>query len=419
MPRNGSGIYGPPAGTAAVPNTTIESADYNAVLDDLAQALTDSINVDGTAPFQANQSVGNNKLVNLGPGSSATDSLNLGQAQSNVVAHATATGGSADAITAMFSPAFTAYAAKMRFRFTASAANTIASPTVNVDGLGAKTVKKLNGLALEPGDIAGSGHVCDCLYDGTDILLLNFAPMTASEANNFTARQTFTRPAIHPYSLLADAATIAWDMAATSSNIKIALSASRNLGMPTNLVAGQNGLIIIQQDGTGGWSLTPSAIFKQSGGQAVFDMDTAANSKTVYLYEVVLDHTGAQVILIKRLWSEGSSSIGYWKEYDAGTYTSNATRSITHNLGRMPSLVQCYLQPTTAEHGYVTTDYIDIMSVAETGDPGRKPAVIVSATTVKIRIVDNQGSIVKLNATSVVQILNLSTAPSIRVRVYE
>jgi hypothetical protein len=28
MPRNGSGVYGPPAGTAAVPNTPIESAKY-------------------------------------------------------------------------------------------------------------------------------------------------------------------------------------------------------------------------------------------------------------------------------------------------------------------------------------------------------------------------------------------------------
>lgn len=35
MPRNGSGVYSKPAGTTAVPNTTIESAKYNDTIDDL------------------------------------------------------------------------------------------------------------------------------------------------------------------------------------------------------------------------------------------------------------------------------------------------------------------------------------------------------------------------------------------------
>ncbi|MCZ7488547.1 hypothetical protein [Rhizobium rhizogenes] len=37
MPRNGSGIYSKPSGTTAVPNTTIESAKFNQVIDDLVQ----------------------------------------------------------------------------------------------------------------------------------------------------------------------------------------------------------------------------------------------------------------------------------------------------------------------------------------------------------------------------------------------
>lgn len=36
MPRNGLGVFSLPAGTAAVPNTTIKSADYNSALNDLA-----------------------------------------------------------------------------------------------------------------------------------------------------------------------------------------------------------------------------------------------------------------------------------------------------------------------------------------------------------------------------------------------
>ena len=37
MPRNGSGVYSKPAGTTAVPDTTIESAKYNSTIDDLVQ----------------------------------------------------------------------------------------------------------------------------------------------------------------------------------------------------------------------------------------------------------------------------------------------------------------------------------------------------------------------------------------------
>lgn len=35
MPRNGSGVYSKPAGTTAVPNSTVESAKYNETIDDL------------------------------------------------------------------------------------------------------------------------------------------------------------------------------------------------------------------------------------------------------------------------------------------------------------------------------------------------------------------------------------------------
>jgi hypothetical protein len=95
MPRNGSGVYGPPAGTTAVPNTPIESAKYNAFVADASQAFTDSVNVQGTAPFQANQPMGGFKHTNLGAGSASTDSAQLGQAQSSIVAHAATVGGTA------------------------------------------------------------------------------------------------------------------------------------------------------------------------------------------------------------------------------------------------------------------------------------------------------------------------------------
>lgn len=391
MPRNGSGIYGPPAGTAAVPNTTIESADYNAVVADMSQALTDSINVQGTAPYQASQPMGGNKLTNLGAGAAAGDSASLGQTQSGVVAHATAVGGTSDAIIATFSPAFSAYTAKMRFRLTAGGANTIAAPTVNVDGLGVKTIKKLGGGALSPGDIAGSGHICDCVYNGTDVILLNFAPVAVDREQTFTAKQTFSKPVITTVTTLADAATIAWDMNATSNDVRIVLTASRNLGLPTNINTGQKGLLTIRQDGTGGWVLTPNAIFKQAGGQTVFDLDKVANAKTVYSYEVIEDHTAAKVILIRRLWSENTFAMGFYREYNLGTlgssYTGN-TYTQAHGLGRRPAFELAWLECISSDVGFSPGDraFTPFGYALDTGGGGNRNGLGISSDLTNVYV---------------------------------
>lgn len=417
MPRNGSGVYGPPAGTAAVPNTTIESADYNAVVADLSQAMTDSVNVQGTAPFQASQPMGGNKLTGLGAGSAATDSANLGQVQSALVAHAASVGGTADAITATFSPAFTAYAAKMRFRFTAGAANTATAPTINVDGLGAKTIKKLTGVALEAGDIAGVGHVCDCVYNGTDVLLLNPKPPVVDSERTFATRQTFSRPLIKTIATLTDAATIAWDMNANPNNVRILLTATRILGLPTNLNTGQSGLLIIQQDGTGGWGLTFNAIFKQPGGATIFDLDKAANTKTVFAYEVIEDHTATKIILLRRLWSEGKTSIGFYKEYDLGNY-SQGDYTTAHGLGRLPAFVQLYLRFDSSECGFTNGQRYD-MAYSGADDNGRKIGVYMDTTNV---VVDAPASNVTIQRADSIQMVGISsfvTAPNLILRIYE
>ncbi|MGE0853860.1 MAG: hypothetical protein AB7O44_30330 [Hyphomicrobiaceae bacterium] len=88
--------------------------------------------------------------------------------------YATAVGGTVDAITVTTNlPAFGAYSTAMRFRFTSAGMNTVTNPTINVDGLGAKTVKKWGNVALRKGEIGEAGHVCECTYDGTSIILLN------------------------------------------------------------------------------------------------------------------------------------------------------------------------------------------------------------------------------------------------------
>ena len=85
MPRDGSGNYTLPAGTAAVANTTIESAKYNDFIDDVASALSGSIAADGQKPFSGNQPMGGNKLTGLGAGSANGDSVRYEQSPAGIL----------------------------------------------------------------------------------------------------------------------------------------------------------------------------------------------------------------------------------------------------------------------------------------------------------------------------------------------
>lgn len=76
-----------------------------------------------------------------------------------------------DAYAITITPAITAYAAGQIFTFKAGTANTGAA-TLNVSGLGAKTIKKSQNLDLETGDIKANQIVVVC-YDGTNMQLLS------------------------------------------------------------------------------------------------------------------------------------------------------------------------------------------------------------------------------------------------------
>ena len=82
-------------------------------------------------------------------------------------------GGTADALTLTYGTAPPSYVAGMEFAFYAGAAsNAAASPTINVNALGAKTIYRLNGSsALGIGEVvANSLH--KLAYDGTNMRLI-------------------------------------------------------------------------------------------------------------------------------------------------------------------------------------------------------------------------------------------------------
>lgn len=184
MPRNGSGTYSR-AVSDYVYDTVISEADVNTEMDDIATALTASLAKDGQTTPTANLPMGGYRHTGVGNGSARTDYAALGQVQDGNVQWADA-GGTADAITATYSPAVTALVDGQLAYVRASAANATTTPTFSPNGLTPRIIVKTGGVALAAGDIAADGHELILRFDlsNTRWELLNpksASPSTASD----------------------------------------------------------------------------------------------------------------------------------------------------------------------------------------------------------------------------------------------
>jgi hypothetical protein len=99
------------------------------------------------------------------------------------------------------------------------------------------------------------------------------------------ATNTFTGAQIGNITTLTDGATITPDFAVNNS-FTVTLGGNRTLANPTNLVAGQSGVIIINQDGTGGRTLAYGSNYDFGGGTAP-TLTTTANAQDMIAYFVV------------------------------------------------------------------------------------------------------------------------------------
>jgi len=111
--------------------------------------------------------------VNMWTKNSANAMLQAPQVQNNTINSVTA-GGTSDAITATYAPVYAAWVDGMTFFAKITAANTTTTPTISPNGLTAKTIVKINGVALKVGDLA-VGMIAEFKYSSTldKVLLQN------------------------------------------------------------------------------------------------------------------------------------------------------------------------------------------------------------------------------------------------------
>lgn len=177
-------------------------------------------------------------------------------------------GGSADALTATYSPPLT-LADGTLCALIATAANATATPTFAPNGLTAHTIVKYAGSALVAGDIAGDDHVIILEYDatGTRWVLLNPAvTLTTLGAAKVAGGNAFTGQQTGGVSALTSSSnSIAMDMS-LNNNFSHTFTENTTLANPTNIVAGQSGQITFTQHASSAKTLAFASSWKEISG---------------------------------------------------------------------------------------------------------------------------------------------------------
>lgn len=123
-----------------------------------------------------NVDVSSKQIKNVANPTATKDAVNAEVVQNSTLIYGAATG-AANAYEVALTPAPTAYQAGMLLTFKANVANTGAA-TLNINGLGAKTIKKLVTTDVAANDIT-LGQMVIVMYDGTNFQYFNPATTTS------------------------------------------------------------------------------------------------------------------------------------------------------------------------------------------------------------------------------------------------
>ena len=151
----------------------IVALDHDTHDQDVADGVNTSLQKDGANQATAAIQMGAQQLANIGVATGQANVPKWTQYQNNIGRFITAAnvGGTADVITLTTGFSSTAYLAGQEFTFIAESANT-GSVTVNVDTLGAKTIKGQDTTTNLSANEWLTGERITILYDGTNILLM-------------------------------------------------------------------------------------------------------------------------------------------------------------------------------------------------------------------------------------------------------
>jgi len=138
-----------------------------------------------------------------------------------------------------------------------------------------------NGSIIFEGTTADANETTLTVTDPTADRTITLPDATTTVAGLAVA-QAFTKGQAGTPVALTDAASVAVDLS-LANNFTLTLAGNRTLAAPSNVTAGQSGVIVVTQDSTGSRTLAYNSIYKFAGGSAV-TLTTTASAVDVLAY---------------------------------------------------------------------------------------------------------------------------------------
>lgn len=154
-------------------NVKIMASRMDAEMDGFATGLSNCITKDGQTTITANIPMSNFKFTSIGDSTARTQYPSTGQIQDGGLVYVGSISGT-NTITGSLSPAITAYVTGAYYAFKVGTTNT-ASTTINLNSVGAKTIKNMEGNSLSGGELV-AGNLAVLYYDGTNMQLVSAVP---------------------------------------------------------------------------------------------------------------------------------------------------------------------------------------------------------------------------------------------------
>ncbi len=184
MPFNGAGTFSRDNGANTGSGLWVADRDGGANIlasrhdthdQDLANGLTGCVTKDGQTTRTANSPMSGYGHTNVAAASALTMYARASQVQDGSIIWGGTAGGTANALTLTLSPAPTLLTTGQPVIFTVGAsANTAASPTLNVNSIGAKVLYRNDGSSgLAVGELR-PGTILVAIYDGTGFRVMPF-----------------------------------------------------------------------------------------------------------------------------------------------------------------------------------------------------------------------------------------------------
>jgi hypothetical protein len=258
MPFDGSGNYNLP-GPALVDGQTVSATEHNTFRNDIAAAMDITVTRDGQSPATNNLPMGGFKHTNVADGTALTDYASIKQLQTRATNFLTSVSGT-NTITGLASPAPSSYQAGQEFNFLSTGANT-GAVTLNINSLGAISIKKSGNVDLISNDIPNAGALIKVVYDGTNfqlvsLYLTDFSVTTAKIADNAVTTAKIADNAVTTAKIADNAVTTAKILDNNVTAAKLANDAKPNNLQSITVASSSNTLVGTYNSGMLGFRST-------------------------------------------------------------------------------------------------------------------------------------------------------------------